>query len=191
MRFTPYTDRYIDFGGYYAISRYRGILRIDDIEEAYMPDRFLRQFGYVQTVPLPRIPPHQEVRLDRGRGTRVSYAPIYDAWTSRHLEETRVSLDGLVPAHSPWLVDDAYMPWYTTHCHPYILPTSIAVQIPVDRPPPVPVSDSRVRLFLFLNLPIILFYNFITPCFIFTAASAHTFGPSTRYAASGATSFTG
>ena len=145
VRFTPYTDRYIDFGGYYAISRYRGILRIDDIEEAYMPDRFLRQFGYVQTMPLPRIPPHQEVRLDKGRGTRVSYAPIYDAWTSRHLEETRVSFDGLVPAHSPWLVDDAYMPWYTTHCHPYILPTSIAVQIPVDRPPPVPVSDSRVR----------------------------------------------
>ncbi|KAL2934121.1 Serine/threonine-protein phosphatase 7 long form-like protein [Bienertia sinuspersici] len=50
----------VDVLGKYPISLYHGCIRYGSIIEPYMPNRVLRQFGYVQTRPMTPIKPNKE-----------------------------------------------------------------------------------------------------------------------------------
>jgi len=63
VRWMPYTALP---GGITRTSLYTGFIRHLDIVEPYHPDRCMRQFGYVQTVPSPMPNPSVEVRPQKG-----------------------------------------------------------------------------------------------------------------------------
>lgn len=134
IKFMPYGDRVLDFQGEFRLSTYRGTIRIGDIVEPYMPDRVLRQFGFVQTIPQERIVPYLEVRPETGKGYKVRFHSVEDRWESRHDATSRVSLAGRIPAPDPWTVSADYMDWFSSRCHPFVLPSS-AVQIPSPERP--------------------------------------------------------
>lgn len=80
VRFMPYEDRFINFDADFQVSRYRGVLSISDIQEPYMPDRVLRQFGRVQSIPMDRIPPTIETRPTGTAHLKLTFSDMFDVW---------------------------------------------------------------------------------------------------------------
>lgn len=115
---------------------YNGCLRWCDIVVPYLPERCLRQFGYVQYVPPPPPDPHT-FNVDA-------------EWINYHSSVCRV-IEGALSVTYPFEVTETYMEWYYNVSHPRLI-------CPADdphRPVPVPVysvpndarpSDPRLAL---------------------------------------------
>ncbi|KAM7465188.1 hypothetical protein LguiB_012750 [Lonicera macranthoides] len=102
------------------VSYYCGLLFCFDIAEAYYPDRFLRQFGRVQSIPT--VSMIKATKINQGK-TSNAYKVIYDAnrwqqnnWSDHLLNESRRS----VPAKFSWECEANYMDWYLKITHPYV-----------------------------------------------------------------------
>ena len=106
-----------------------------------MPDRALRQFGYVQGVPSPRIKPIVEERPHNGT-LRLQFSSDDDMWLRRREVASMISLQGRPRARTPWQVSSDYMDWFTAHGHPFVLSTSMTRVPPVL--PPIHLIDARV-----------------------------------------------
>ena len=91
----PWGD--LDFTqGDLALSRYRGTLTYLNFQEPYHPDRFARQFGWHQSIPMDVIRPIQVDRpykLDGRRNYTAIFSPQDDRWDIRW--------DSLVPIGVP------------------------------------------------------------------------------------------
>ncbi|CAI9094884.1 OLC1v1030708C1 [Oldenlandia corymbosa var. corymbosa] len=74
---------------------YSGWIMYRNIQEPYMPDRCIRQIGYVQSIPRSPMSPD-----DAFRGPRTTHGDIVGE------------------------CEDGYLEWYRQHSHPFLLPTT-------------------------------------------------------------------
>lgn len=114
----PYTSRR-DIHPLHGIAFYTGMLKCCDVIEPYCPDRILRQFGRIQTIP---SAPHAPSRAIRG-AVAASYKVIYEYlqgqwenWENHVLSEANRS----VPVNSPADVVPGYYAWFHRVSHPLI-----------------------------------------------------------------------
>ncbi|XP_045822299.1 protein MAIN-LIKE 1-like [Trifolium pratense] len=94
------------------ISFYSGWIRCGPMIVRYLPERVLRQFGRVQTIP--RHPSHSANPLTPRLQISQQYAQYMD-WVLTPEER------GDLPLHS-WNVAPGYMRWYFRISHPYMIP---------------------------------------------------------------------
>ncbi|KAL2923157.1 Serine/threonine-protein phosphatase 7 long form-like protein [Bienertia sinuspersici] len=115
----------VDVLGKYPISSYHGCIRYGSIIEPYMPDRVLRQFGYLQTRPMPPIKPNKEYKPENSYSVEYGEGMIsfWDDPSSHCLSVAH--LDDL--ALNPWDCSSDYMQWFLQCSHP-------KVQIPDNAP---------------------------------------------------------
>ncbi|KAL2900814.1 Serine/threonine-protein phosphatase 7 long form-like protein [Bienertia sinuspersici] len=99
----------------FPLSLYHGCLRYSSTIELYMPDRVLRQFGYVQTPPIAPINPNKEYKPaysysnDYGEGMMS----FWDGPSSHCLSEMRLGK----MVKDPWDTSSNYMLWFAQHTH--------------------------------------------------------------------------
>jgi hypothetical protein len=100
---------------------FSGFIRCGTYIHPHLPERVLRQFGHLQSIP--RLPP----------APCTSIADVDHAWgqyPAHIISEVARGPQADVPSHV-----EAYMTWYHRISHPYILPD-------VDRPQPQPEAES-------------------------------------------------
>ncbi|CAL5354704.1 unnamed protein product [Camellia sinensis] len=106
-----------------SVTFYHECLKCLDVVDPYHPDRVLRQFGRVQTIP--------DAPLAHIRGTQgnifVRYTVMYryldriwEAWDIHVLSEQRRS----TPVHQPWECVLGDMDWYKNITHLYVKRTN-------------------------------------------------------------------
>ncbi|XP_057529708.1 uncharacterized protein LOC130808243 [Amaranthus tricolor] len=113
-----------------------------DVVEVYLPERTLRQIGFVQAIPPAPIRPAKAVRPAHGTYyvTFPSAAVYLEAW-SRFLYSARLVEQGLRRASVPFEAEPNYVDWFKVCSHPYIAPD----EGPTSGPGP---SQSRSEYFL-------------------------------------------
>ena len=87
----------------------------------HLPERVLRQYGYVQAVPRP---PTDVVEL--------SPAEILQAFVNFRTHTLKATDWGEHAVEDTWSMADGYVPWYTVVSHPQILPL---LSGDISRPP--------------------------------------------------------
>lgn len=110
---------------FHDVAYFRGILVCFDITEPYYPDRVLRQFGRVQTIPMLPMKAQQEERGVTSTRYRVTYDIFNwteENWQNHLLAESSRS----VPVNEPWDSTHDYLAWFSKITHPY-------VQNPINR----------------------------------------------------------
>ncbi|CAN0885429.1 Protein MAINTENANCE OF MERISTEMS [Linum grandiflorum] len=114
-------------------SLFRGVIRFVDVAEHYDPSRVLRQFGYVQVIPEPRIEPEVQKRPVRGVSYTVTFSASTDSFWG--CKTARISLDTIsVPVDETRDVAPEYMSWYLPRTHLRIVPPTVGVQIQPELP---------------------------------------------------------
>ncbi|KMT08947.1 hypothetical protein BVRB_6g136610 [Beta vulgaris subsp. vulgaris] len=98
------------------LSLYHGCIRYASIIEPYMPDRVLRQFGYVQTRPMSPITPNKENKPAHFYAIEYpeSMMCFWDDPSSHCLSMHRLGED----ASNPWDCSSDYMQWFLQCSHP-------------------------------------------------------------------------
>ncbi|XP_057248236.1 protein MAINTENANCE OF MERISTEMS-like [Beta vulgaris subsp. vulgaris] len=98
------------------LSLYHGCIRYASIIEPYMPDRVLRQFGYVQTRPMSPITPNKENKPTHFYAIEYpeSMMCFWDDPSSHCLSMHRLGED----ASNPWDCSSDYMQWFLQCSHP-------------------------------------------------------------------------
>ncbi|XP_057247759.1 uncharacterized protein LOC104898137 [Beta vulgaris subsp. vulgaris] len=111
----------------YPRSTYYGWLRYLDIVEPYMPDRTLRQLGYIQEVPHHILEPESCYRPSARDRYRVDFSFIAQRQTwDLFPRASHLMLGGLHKAPLSSMATDAYLQWYDAYSHRYIInPTKL------------------------------------------------------------------
>lgn len=132
----PYTGLFRELHPFPAVSLYHGCLVACNVVEPYHPDRVLRQFGYVQTIPCTPIAADVHVRWEKkSLSTLLPLVPYFIVWDSHVLSADRL---GNI-AQLPWECAPDYMQWYTAHSHPLVQnPERRSPQFTVTSPARVP-----------------------------------------------------
>ncbi|KAL2936511.1 Serine/threonine-protein phosphatase 7 long form-like protein [Bienertia sinuspersici] len=108
----------VDVLGKYPISLYHGCIRYGSIIEPYMPDRVLRQFGYVQTRPMTPIKPNKEHKPENSYSVEYGEGMMsfWDDPSSHCLSVARLGDLAL----NPWDSSSDYMQWFLQRSHPKV-----------------------------------------------------------------------
>ncbi|KAL2903642.1 Serine/threonine-protein phosphatase 7 long form-like protein [Bienertia sinuspersici] len=108
----------VDVLGKYPISLYHGCIRYGSIIEPYMPDRVLRQFGYVQTRPMTSIKPNKEYKPENSYSVEYGEGMMsfWDDPSSHCLSVARLGDLAL----NPWDSSSDYMQWFLQRSHPKV-----------------------------------------------------------------------
>jgi len=110
---------------FHEVSYYCGLLVSFDVVEAYYPERVLRQFGRLQTIPtMPMIPHLLNARGKTSQAYKVAYsvnAWTHDNWRNHLLNDKLRSR----PVRVPWECDSKYMEWFLKITHPYVQPLDL------------------------------------------------------------------
>ncbi|KAL3649772.1 hypothetical protein CASFOL_006175 [Castilleja foliolosa] len=96
------------------ISYYSGCLSAHDVVEPYYPERVLRQFGFVQTIP--RDPVELSRHDSRAKAFLSAQAAYFDRWRD-HVLRPEAFVGRAVPE---WQYVGEYMEWYMRCSHPII-----------------------------------------------------------------------
>lgn len=118
------------------MSFYHGCIRALDVVEPYHPDRVLRQFGYVQTIPSNPIVPSRAIRGAKPGQYRLLWGTLgsmFATWDNHILSVSRRGQK----ADPSWECDTSYMNWFMSVSHPKVRnpdlgPTSSAPSFSVD-----------------------------------------------------------
>ncbi|KAK9158588.1 hypothetical protein Scep_005162 [Stephania cephalantha] len=114
----PYVN-YRENGVDHAMAFYSGTLKYMDVVEPYHPERILRRFGHVQSIP---DPPYRPLEAHRGPFVNkysVKYGFQQDNWERwrNHLLAPEVRGD---KAEFEFLATPDYLPWFLKVSHPVI-----------------------------------------------------------------------
>ncbi|KAK9169113.1 hypothetical protein Syun_001253 [Stephania yunnanensis] len=114
----PYVN-HRDNGAVHTMTFYSGTLKYMDVVEPYHPERILRQFGHVQSIP---DPPYRPLEAHRGPSANkysVKYEFQQDNWERwrNHLLAPEVRGD---KAEFEFFVTPDYLPWFLKVSHPVI-----------------------------------------------------------------------
>ncbi|CAL5343126.1 unnamed protein product [Camellia sinensis] len=107
----------------HEITFYSGCLKCLDVVEPYHPERVLRQFGRVQTIPLAPLDPFRAVRgvtTDRYKVMYQYLDQIWESWDNHVLSARKRS----TPVRCPANCVDGYIQWYANITHLYIQNTT-------------------------------------------------------------------
>ncbi|CAI9093057.1 OLC1v1028463C1 [Oldenlandia corymbosa var. corymbosa] len=108
---------------------FSGWIMYRNFQEPYMPERVLRQLGYIQYIPRAPLTP---VTQFRGKNARKYFVDRPSVETSncwvRFPESECISLNHCMPVSSMQVGHAAveYLDWYRSHSHPFILPTFVS-----------------------------------------------------------------
>lgn len=135
-------------GDVIPISRFHGTITFMDVSEPYMPDRVLRQFGYIQTIPRPVIRPTRAARPVSARQYVVRYQRQESFWEqfTSHLLSAAALGSRAMPA---WRCADDYMSWFERISHLRVANPNLLGpddQMPIQRP----MTAETVRNFIYL-----------------------------------------
>ncbi|XP_065859897.1 uncharacterized protein [Euphorbia lathyris] len=91
--------------------------------ESYMPDRCLRQLGYIQIVPMHAFRGTKVVRPWNSSRYRLEHPVVVadDCWSFFPAASTFMLMIYTL-AQIPSACDETYMEWYTRYSHPHIMP---------------------------------------------------------------------
>lgn len=104
-----------------ASTLFHGVLGFgQDVTEPYMPDRVARQFGRVQKIPSPLIPPMRAKRVRSPRSYIVEYSNCLWVWTASDFHRIRVEDLGPATKDGHETTRD-YMGWFLPRTHPRVL----------------------------------------------------------------------
>ncbi|KAK9160331.1 hypothetical protein Syun_006672 [Stephania yunnanensis] len=114
----PYVN-YMDNGVVDAMTFYSGTLKYMDVVEPYHPERILRQFDHVQSIP---DPPYRPLKAHRGPSANkytIKYGSQQDNWERwrNYLLAPEVHGD---KAEFEFLATPDYLPWFHKVSHPLI-----------------------------------------------------------------------
>ena len=129
-----------------------------DIVEVYLPDRTVRQVGFVQAIRSPPMRPAKAVRPAHGTYS-VTFAspPVYlEAW-SRFPYSARLGDQALRRASVPSEADPSYVDWFKVCSHPYVVPGE---GLSAGFGP----AESRLEYISFLNLFIFYYVVVLFRC---------------------------
>ncbi|KAK9133268.1 hypothetical protein Scep_012796 [Stephania cephalantha] len=98
---------------------YSGTIKYMDVVEPYHPERILRQFGHVQSIPDPPYRPLEAHRGPFANKYSVKYGFQQDNWERwrNHLLAPEVRGD---KAEFEFLATPDYLPWFLKVSHPVI-----------------------------------------------------------------------
>jgi len=134
-----------------------GMIRYRDIIEPYMPDRVLRQLGYVQVIPAPIQTPDHVVRS----ATAAAYEVRFPVSTAESCWRIFPSTFRLVLAEhrrsrDPSDCDSRYLDWFGRCSHPVIVHGATRG---ADRPLDRTCGDAvNISIILFCNVYFVIVY---------------------------------
>ncbi|XP_021729775.1 uncharacterized protein LOC110696730 [Chenopodium quinoa] len=102
---------------------YTGLIQYREIMEVYMPQRFLRQLGFVQVVPPPPAWPSKTVRSASSKEYVVQWPDSMIATWEQFPMVARLWTAELQrpPTRVPPMCDQHYMEWYNRYSHPRLI----------------------------------------------------------------------
>jgi len=120
-----------------------------NIIEPYMPDRILRQFGFIQRIPSSPLQPIKVKRPVLALSYKVEYPAMESQWSMQAAHELQLHHYGTraMPCYEAY---DDYIRWYLRISHPRIQNPTHARDMPPDEetaPDPIAVSASIAKLF--------------------------------------------
>ncbi|KAL8534877.1 hypothetical protein ACS0TY_010780 [Phlomoides rotata] len=119
MIWSPYTPSVRETYPFDPVTLFHGCISAGDIVEPYLPERVLRQFGYVQIIP------PMPIRFGLKRTNRVSQsqqnllitlAQHFGLWDVHTLTDDRLG----TPIYCSWDSSPDYMEWFVSHSHPRV-----------------------------------------------------------------------
>lgn len=140
--------RDLDLMGEHQLSRYQGTIRFMGEFEIYAPDWAARQFGRVQSIPVPLSLPtgdsHRKA-TSQYKGYRLEYPSEDYHWADRqgHLWDID-SVTATIPT-GRWECAAGFIDWYLEHCHPCVLPSTRPSPLPVVDHSTTPITDRAAR----------------------------------------------
>ncbi|PRQ32170.1 putative protein-serine/threonine phosphatase [Rosa chinensis] len=101
------------------ITFYTGMLKCLDIVEPYYPDRVLRQFGRVQTIPRNPYTPSRVRRVSDSKSYKVVYE-YFDGLWQRWRDHVLADANRSTPVKFSYDCTPEYLSWYQKITHPYV-----------------------------------------------------------------------
>lgn len=103
---------------------YSGCIRFFYVVEPYMPDRCLRQLGYIQKVPMPILQPMSVVRSSRVVLYSFKFSNSDVVW--ERFRASRLHISDYTPCTYASEEELGYAMWYNTRSHRKLLPNKIS-----------------------------------------------------------------
>ena len=102
-----------------APALYSGVISCGEVNEQYMPDHFMRQFGSVQKIPTMFIPALKAWRFPNPQSYVVEHNLGMYAWNA--VEAYRWSIEQFrARAVNGFECESDYLAWYMPRTHPFI-----------------------------------------------------------------------
>ncbi|KAL8546670.1 hypothetical protein ACS0TY_006409 [Phlomoides rotata] len=129
VNWNPYR---MDYYPFQEVSFFYGCIVCGNVVEPYMPDRVLRQFSYVQTIP--ENPLISRVKRRGGNYKRTKYywgafADYFQMWDTHLLTDERLGEQCQHPCFA-----DGYMDWFLSNSRPFVSNPQIKTLSPHEYP---------------------------------------------------------
>ncbi|CAI9095132.1 OLC1v1030998C1 [Oldenlandia corymbosa var. corymbosa] len=106
---------------------YSGWIMYRNFQEPYMPDRVIRQIGYVQNIPRSPMSPDDAFRGPKTTQYFVEHSAVDTLSTWRRIPESGCINLGLRHFNFGEIIgecEEGYLEWYMQYSHPFLLPTT-------------------------------------------------------------------
>lgn len=128
-------DSLRDVRGQYPFQRcafYNGPIVCFEIVELYLPQRFLRQLGFVQPIPTTPFAIEPKKLKSSVKSYKAAYSNLGDfSWSEwrNHLLHENLTTNHV---GEPWDCDSNYMEWYKSVSHPFVANPNSRITEPIQ-----------------------------------------------------------